>query len=95
MACDARVINQLLVQSAFDTQVYDILKYELREGVQQYLNDYASHHFIQSIDDVLRFNNEDMSVYAPFDHEILHEAATEQYDENIIQKQIIANNNSK
>lgn len=91
--CESIVTNIELCDSAFETQVYNILKYEFREGIKSYLNNFAPTYPIQSVGDVILFNEDDMDRYAPYNHEIIHQSATETFDLKTITQQI--NDNQK
>jgi amidase len=85
----ASISFMTLDENAFKTKVYDILKYEFREGVKEYLK--LSNYPVTSLGDVLVFNENDMEKYAPYNHEIIKEAYEEYYDNNVIDQQILDN----
>lgn len=79
-----------LIDQAFDTKVYDILKYEFREGVKDFLAEREDYP-VKTIEDVLHFNESNLKKYAPYNHEIIKQACEEVYDLELIQRQIINN----
>jgi len=78
-----------LDSKAFDTKVYEILKYEFREGLKAFLEPIDT--TIKNLGDVIAFNEKDMKNRAPFNHEIIKQAYLEYYDSNAIQQQVIEN----
>jgi amidase len=85
----AKVSTVDLDENAFETKVYDILKYEFREGVKKYLS--LSDYQVKTLGDILAFNKKNMSNYAPYNHEIIKQAYEEFYDEEVINTQILEN----
>jgi amidase len=79
-----------LDKSAFETKVFDILKYEFREGLKSFLQE-RSDFPIRHIGDVIDFNKKDMSKFAPYNHEIIKQAYEESYEREVIEKQILEN----
>lgn len=86
----ASVEEFYLDESAFDTKVYDILKYEFRQGVKNFMT-YDKHHKMSSLDDVVTFNKTNMSKYAPYNQEIIEQSIHETYDDKTIVKQLEIN----
>lgn len=78
-----------MLEQAFETQVYDILKYEFREGIKAYFT--VAEQTTLTLDDILAFNGQKMHDYAPYNHEIIHQASTESYDPEVINSQIQCN----
>lgn len=85
----AHVEDYALDDQAFETKVYDILKYEFREGVKEFLSKSDSH--CHSLGDIIHFNQQDMALYAPYNHEIIKQAYEEYFDPDDIDRQIEIN----
>jgi amidase len=75
----------------FETQVFDILKYEFREGVKSYLTTYAPSYPVQNLNDIIEFNKGDLNRYAPYNQELIVQSATEVFDPKTINQQILEN----
>lgn len=88
----ARVNEISLDVTAFDTKVYDILKYEFREGVEEFLK-LNPEHPMKDLRDIIAFNEKNMEAFAPYNHEIIIQSKEEYYDDQIIKTQIKVNQN--
>jgi len=88
----ARVNEISLDVTAFDTKVYDILKYEFREGVEEFLK-LNPEHPMKDLRDIIAFNEKNMEAFAPYNHEIIKQSKEEYYDDKIIKTQIKVNQN--
>lgn len=80
----------LLEETAFDTKVYEIMKYEFREGIKAFLSERKDYP-IQSIHDVVAFNEKDLDKFAPYNHEILKQVSEETFNKIRIDEQIKKN----
>ncbi|MCH4887591.1 hypothetical protein EZV73_08405 [Acidaminobacter sp. JC074] len=87
----AEVKEIKLDDRAFDTKVYDILKYEFRLGVKSFLQGLKTD--IKNLGDVIKFNQKDMDALAPFNHEIIKQAYLEYFDPDEINSQTEQNRN--
>jgi len=88
----ARVNEISLDMTAFDTKVYDILKYEFREGVEAFLK-LNPEHPMKDLRDIIAFNEKNMEAFAPYNHEIIKQSKEEYYDDKAIKTQIKVNQN--
>lgn len=85
----AEVIEYVIEKEAFETKVYDILKYEFREGVKHFLKDKNT--AMKNLGDIIRFNEKDMDQLAPYNHEIIKQAYEECFEKDKIKAQIVEN----
>ncbi|MBN2796916.1 MAG: hypothetical protein JXR88_16010 [Clostridia bacterium] len=76
-------------EKAFETQVYDILKYEFKFGIKDYFESFGKEGL--TLNEIIAFNETNMSDFAPYNHEIILQAATEDFDEMLLEDQIIKN----
>ncbi|MBI9015282.1 MAG: hypothetical protein JEZ08_23815 [Clostridiales bacterium] len=90
--CGARVVEITLDSTAFETKVFDILKYEFRKGVENFLK-FNPEFPIKGLRDVIAFNEKNMAAFAPYNHEIIKQSKDEYYDDQVIKTQIKINQN--